>query len=56
MEAGWHVLSAVLCHGYWFIISPVIRVFKDQVLDTNTIDFGWSFYCALYLSSGQGRR
>ena len=49
MEAGWHVLCAVLCHGYWFIIYPVIHVFIDQVLDTNTIDFGWSFYSiALY--------
>ena len=41
------MLSAVLCHRYWFIIYPVIHIFKDQVLDTNTIDFGWVFI-ALY--------
>ena len=30
----------------WFIIYPVIHVFKGPVLDTNTVDFGWSLYCA----------
>ena len=34
----------------WFIIYPVVHVFKDQILATNTVDFGWSFYCALYLN------
>ena len=28
----------------WLIIYLVIHVFKDQVLDTNTVDFGWSIY------------
>ena len=33
-----------------FIIYPVVRVFKDQILATNTADFGRSLYCALYLN------
>ena len=35
---------------FWSIIYPVIHVFKDQVLDTNTVDIRWSFYCAQYLN------
>ena len=26
-------------------------LFKDQILATNTVDFGWSLYCALYLNT-----
>ena len=52
MEAGW-LLHALLCHGYLVIIYPVVHVFKDQILATNTVDFGWSFYCALYLNITQ---
>ena len=50
MEAGW-LLRALLRVDIWFIIYPVVHVFKDQILATNTVDFGWSFYCALYLNS-----
>ena len=25
---------------FWFIIYPVIHVFKDLILDTNTVDLG----------------
>ena len=41
-----------MCHAHcytmdlWFIIYPVIHVSKDPVLDTNTVDFRWSLYCA----------
>ena len=49
MEAGW-LLRALLRMDIWFIIYPVVYVFKDQILATNTVDFGWSFYCALYLN------
>ena len=50
MEAGW-LLRALLRKDIWFIIYPVVHVFKDQILATNTVDFGWSFYCALYLNT-----
>ena len=45
------MLCALLCHGYWFVIYLAIHVFKYQVLDMNTVDFGWSFYCTLYLNT-----
>ena len=39
LEAGWHDLLMDI----WFIIYLVIHVFKNQVLDTNAVDFGWLF-------------
>ena len=45
LEAGWHDLLVDI----WFIIYLVIHVFKNQVLDTNAVDFGRSSYCAQYI-------
>ena len=57
---GWRLggTTSVCCAhcsamDFWFIIYPVIHVFKDPVLDTNIYSrfFGLSFYCAQYLNT-----
>ena len=50
MEAGW-LLCALLCHGYLVYYLPVVHVFKDQILATNTVDFGGHFIALYTLTS-----
>ena len=50
IDGGWVAATRTAPYGYLVIIYPVVHVFKDQILATNTVDFGWSFYCALYLN------
>ena len=48
MTSGCYVHCSAM--DIYMIIYPVVHVFKDQILGTNTVDFGWSFYCAQYLN------
>ena len=44
---------ALLCARIFSLLFTRLFMYKDRILATNTVDFGWSLYCAPYLNNNK---